>query len=514
MIAVDETVTKLLLSHQAAAVLGEIDSFFAGQGIRAYIVGGFLRDLLLKRKTADIDIAIAADALEIAPDLAAALGGSYVPLDRENKVARVVPGTKGARRASRWQLDLSSFSGGIELDLKRRDFTINAMAVDLKGARHRPQQKPQAEVKIIDPFNGLADLEGGIIRATSKTVFQQDPARLLRAVRLAAELGFTIDTGTEALIKSNCHLIAGVAAERSREELLRLLEITGADKLWPYIDGLGLLTALIPELAETRGVEQPREHAWDVLNHSLKTVAAIDFVLRRGRWPYAAEEVLGFVPWSEKLARHFEKIVSGSTRRALTKMAALLHDIAKPKTRVLTESGRIRFLGHAGEGAAMAAQVLERLRFSNREAKLVEAIIRHHLRPVQMSSPGELPSQRAIYRYFRDCGSGDGGIETLFFSLADHLATRGANLDLTHWKEHTRLVDYALSQHLKQEKRVAPARLINGHDLMRLFSLKPGPRVGEILEAVREAQASAEISNREEALALIAELLNLPRDGN
>ena len=129
-----------------------------------------------------------------------------------------------------------------------------------------------------------------------------------------------------------------------------------------------------------------------------------------------------------------------------------------------------------------------------------------------MSSPGELPSQRAIYRYFRDCG--DGSIETLLFSLADHLATRGANLDLTHWKEHTQLVDFVLSQHLKQEKRVAPARLINGHDLMRLFSLKPGPRVGEILEAVREAQASAEISNREEALAIIAGLLNLPSDGN
>lgn len=512
MIPSETTVTKLSPAPRSAAILAEIGHFFTSEGIQAYVVGGFLRDLALGRETADIDMTAAADALEIAPRLADTLGGSYVPLDEENKVARVVVAAKEAEHPSGpWQLDLTSFSGGIKQDLGRRDFTINAMAVDLSEIC-LPQTEGGGEVTVIDPFNGLGDLEKGVIRATSRTVFQEDPLRTLRAVRLAAELNFTIDAATEELIKSHGKLIANVAAERSREELVRLLELTTSERLWPYMDELGLLTALIPELEPTRGVAQPKEHTWDVLGHSIKTAAAVDFILRQGKWPYASEEVLDRVPWSPELSRYFARTVGGSTRGALTKLAALLHDIAKPQTRVMVAGGRIRFLGHASAGSAMTAQVLERLRFSQREANLVTIIVGYHLRPVQMSSPGELPSERAIYRYFRDCA--DAGIETLFLSLADHLATRGPELEAANWQHHAHLVEYALSRHNKQQERVAPAKLISGNDVIKQFNLKPGPKVGQVLEAVREALASGEISSREEALALAADVLKSTEDGH
>jgi poly(A) polymerase len=142
------------------------------------------------------------------------------------------------------------------------------------------------------------------------------------------------------------------------------------------------------------------------------------------------------------------------------------------------------------------------LRFSGKEVKLVELMINYHLRPGQMSQQG-LPTRRAIYRYFRDCE--EAGIDILYLSLADHLATRGPNLDLSGWREHTRLVDYVLTQHAEQEKLVAPARLVTGHDLINIFNIKPGPRMGRLLEAVREAQASGELATREEALAYIRE---------
>ena len=162
--------------------------------------------------------------------------------------------------------------------------------------------------------------------------------------------------------------------------------------------------------------------------------------------------------------------------------------------------GRTRFLGHAQEGAAVVVNMLGRLRFSVKEIKLVETLVRHHLRPTQMSQEG-LPSRRAIYRYFRD--TGEAGIDVLFLSLADHLATRGPNLAPDNWREHARVVEYVLSQHFEQASIVRSPRLVDGHDLIDLLAMKPGPEIGEILEAVREAQAAGELSSREDALSFI-----------
>ena len=404
---------------------------------------------------------------------------------------------KKAPSGGRWQLDFATFEGDIEQDLSRRDFTIDAMAIDLASL--------EGDIQLIDPFNGQADLEKKTVRAVADTIFQSDAARLLRAVRLAAELGFTIDKNTEALVRENCRLIAGVAGERVREELLRLLAVPDAGRWLPYLDELGLLAAVFPEMAPARGVGQPREHFWDVYEHSLKTVAAVDFLLHQSGWDYYPEEALAAVPWSEELAGHFAEPVSGgSTRRLLLKLAALLHDVAKPQTKAVTEEGRTRFLGHPKDGAAVAAKILERLRFSGKEVKLMGVMVNYHLRPGQMSQQG-MPTRRAIYRYFRDCG--EAGIDILYLSLADHLATRGPDLNLDGWREHARLVEYVLAQREEQAKLVAPAKLLSGHDLINVFKMKPGPRMGELLEAVREAQASGELASREEALDFVRERL-------
>ncbi|MFB0559532.1 MAG: CCA tRNA nucleotidyltransferase [Dehalococcoidales bacterium] len=487
---------KLVIEPTTSLLLTRVGNFLAEQNVKSYLVGGFVRDVLLGRDTVDIDIAVASDVLKIAPRVAAALGGKYVLLDEANRIGRVVVG----KEEGRWELDFSTFEGSIEQDLARRDFTIDAMAVDLSQSG-----EGYTDVQLIDPFNGWSDLHQSVIRAVARTTFELDAARLLRAVRLAAELGFSIDSETEALIRRYSYLIASVAGERVREELLRLLAISQTGYSLPYLDESGLLTAMIPELAQAKGAKQPAEHFWDVFEHSLETVVAVDFVLRRGAWRYADEKVSAVIPWSAALARHFDqKVSSGSTRRLILKLAALLHDIAKPQTRTVDESGRTRFLGHAKEGAAIAVSILERLRFSAKEVKLVEMMVRHHLRPGQMSPDG-LPSRRAIYRYFRD--TGEAGIDTLFLSLADHLATRGPQLKLAHWQKHAQVVDYILAQHFQEEGLVAPPKLISGHDLIDIFGLSPGPEIGEFLEAVREAQASGEVTTKEEALSYIRERL-------
>ena len=502
----------------ASLLLTKVRHVLAEEGIQSYLIGGFVRDMLLGRDTADIDIAVAANALEIAPKVASALGGKYILLDEVNGVGRVVLVSKGIAPAEvKWELDFPTLKGDIEQDLAQRDFTIDAMAFELEKIvlsderSKKPGKRDEVTVRLpglIDTFKGWDDLHQGVLRAVGDTVFKADSVRLLRAVRLAAELRFSIDSETEALIRRYCHLISGVAGERVREELLRILAIPQAGQLLAYLDELGLLTAMIPELAQAKGVEQPLNHFWDVFDHSIQVVAAVDFLLRQGTSEYASGEVLAAVPWSAVLSQHFDREVSsGSTRRSLLKLAALLHDIAKPQTKVIAENGRARFLGHPREGAAIAADILERLRFSSKEIKLVELMVEHHLRPGQMSHY-EFPTRRAVYRYFRD--TGEAGIDILFLSLADHLATKGPQLDLAHWQEHARVVEYVLARYLEEESSIVPPKLIDGHDLIDIFGLHSGPEVGKLLEAVHEAQAIGEVTTREEALAYIRHWLAHP----
>ena len=221
----------MVIKSDASRLLQEISRFLAAKGIRAYVVGGFIRDMLLERATADIDIAVAADALEVAAQTAAAFNGKFITLDDIYKIGRVIlPGEK-------WQIDFTAFEGDILEDLARRDFTIDAMALELD------KNIPAGfNIKnIIDPFNGQADLRRRVIKAVSDDIFREDAVRLLRAVRLAAELNFNIDKHTETLISRDSPHIDAVAGERIREELMRLLAAPGAGPRLFYLDKLDLL---------------------------------------------------------------------------------------------------------------------------------------------------------------------------------------------------------------------------------------------------------------------------------
>jgi len=499
------------------AAIDKISRLLTFQGRHGYLVGGFIRDLLLGRKTNDIDIAVSGADVSIAHEVAEELGGKFVLLDEVNDIARVVVIEDEQQsqefQGAEWHFDFSSFPGDIEADLARRDFTINAMAIELSqfvtaSTANKDSQKlanilaeKQAQLKLIDPFYGEEDLGNKMLRGVSEQIFEDDAARLLRAVRLAAELDFTIEPETESLIRHYSQAITEVSGERIREELLHLLTFPQAAFHLRYLDKLGLLLALIPELAESKGVEQPTVHFWDVFDHSLQTVATIEFLVRESDWEYGNEDMLTTAPWSDMIDRHLsQEVSSGTNRKVLLKLAGLFHDIAKPMTKSIDDTGRARFLGHTTQGAAMTTNILERLRFSNREIRLVESLVYHHLRPAQMAND-ELPSQRAIYRYFRD--TDDAGIDILLLALADYLASRGPLASMEEWGRHCQVINYILAEHDKQQTKILPVKLIDGHDLMDIFGLTPGPLVGELLATVNEAHATGELSTREEALALV-----------
>ena len=482
-----------------AATLGD---FFRSRGITAYLVGGVVRDALLDRQTKDIDVAVDADIQVVGRDLASAVNGRFVPLDPAGEVVRIVVRSNDVETT----VDLNSVATGLDDDLARRDFTLDALAVPLsKGAT-----EPGPGEQVIDRYDGLSDLDTGLIRAVSPGVFEDDPVRLLRAVRLAVQLRFRLDDDTAVRIRSDAHLLSQVAGERVRDELLKLLAEPGSTESVKLLDNLGLLDKVLPQLTESRGVSQPREHYWDVLGHLYETPGQVERILDvptdGDGW------IANAVPRFDSIDGYFSETVSdGHSRKTLLKLAGLLHDIAKPATKTIEESGRIRFLGHHTLGADMTEAILKRIRLSGRGVELVRLMVEHHLRPSQMAQKGEMPTGRAIYRYYRDVG--DAAIDTLYLNMADYLAARGPLLEREEWSQHCGVVGHILREGLRQNAPEVLPKLITGHDIMEAVSLSPGPEVGLLLDVVREAQAAGEVTTKEEAIDLVKTRLELGDSG-
>ena len=478
--------------------LTELKEFFQSRSIPAFVVGGYIRDALRGVDTKDLDIAVQGDFLALGHELAAAAGGTCVPLghtrpessstSNDHRVARIVTASADG---SGWNIDLSGIEPSIEVDLLRRDFTVDAMALSLDN-----WGTPEWEERIVDPFGGRTDLANRTIRAIGPSVFQDDPSRLLRAPRLAATLAFGIDRGTANLITQDANLITSTAGERVRDELLGIISLDGAKKHLDTLDELGLLCCIIPELGAAKGVEQPKEHYWDVFSHSLHSVEGVERVTSG----HTDDPISGLVPWDDDMDERFRKHASdGHTQRTMLKLGALLHDIAKPQTKMVDDTGRTRFLGHHTLGASMSTEVLQRLRMSNHGMEMTYGMIEHHLRPTQMSQGGELPTPRAIFRYFRDVG--DVAIDTLYLSLGDHIAARGPEIDMLGWRRHVDISSHILEVGTQQHALESKPRLVTGHDLIRELDLSPGPYIGELLNELQEAHVAGEFETLDGALA-------------
>ncbi len=465
------------------------------QAADAYVVGGYLRDVLLGRASRDIDIAIASDVASVGKRLAGKLDGSFFLLDAERQIGRIA---LQEEHSVLHYVDLTSYSGDIREDLGRRDFTIDAMALPLTSTA------ADLRSDLLDAFNGVADLSARSIRAVQDDVFKNDGLRLLRAVRLCAELDFEIDAHTAEVARRDASYLASASAERQRDELMRIMETPRAGQAMYQLDELGLLCLLIPEICIGKEVVQPKEHYYDVFDHNLQTVVALDLILtERPPTTQAAltlwQEVWQSFIWPEDVRTHWRDIVTdGFTRAALLKFAGLLHDVAKPYTKTVEKDGRTRFFGHDHIGAETATDIMHRLRFSGAAIRLVSIMIEEHLRPPQMAQNG-LPSRRALYRYYRDAG--EAATDVLFLSLADHMAARGPDLDLREWRVHIALMNY-ICKNQYEEQISRPQRLLTGNDLMKALGLPPGPAIGRLLRAIEEAYAAGEIGTRDDALAL------------
>jgi len=492
-----DTVHPLIFPNLLKTLLTAIPG---GQPV--YLVGGAVRDAILHKEAHDLDFCMAGDPKPIARQVANTLGGAFYMLDDERHTARVI---YTSPEGVRYSIDFAAFRGSdLEADLRGRDFTLNAIAVDLNASQ-----------QLLDPLGGTADLRNGLLRACSSTSFQEDPLRIMRGIRLAAAYSFHVVEETRQAMKDASALLSRVSAERKRDELFRILDGQQPATALRGLDWLGALQFLLPELANLKGVTQSPPHTLDVWEHTLTVLQELrllidvltqDHVPQSGLDSPLYQAATRFSRFRERFQIHFStQLNPNRSLRALLSLAALYHDIAKPATREVDPDGRIQNLGHEKLGAEAAVQRAQALQLSNLECERLRTLIRHHMRIHSLVLTGAPATPRAIYRFFRD--TGEAGVDITIHTLADTLATYGPTLPKETWATYLDICEVLLETYWERHQQaILPPALLNGHDLLEA-GMAPGPRMGLLLEAVREAQATGLIQTRDEAFQFVKDWL-------
>ncbi len=468
-------------------------------GTPAWLVGGAVRDELLGRETADVDVVVDGDTARAASAIARAAGrAASFPLSEDFGSWRVM-----ARDGS-WQLDVEPLRGGaIEADLALRDFTVNAIAQPLAGGAY------------LDPLGGAADLRAGRLRMASPGAFAQDPLRVMRLVRLALELGLDADAQTVRSAGANARGLSVVSPERVFMELRRIVAAREPRRGLELMSSLGATAVVLPELEQLRGVQQSRFHHLDVHGHTLEVLdRTVELTSGAGsvaaREPAEAEPRARAAPAAGELeacigARRpavdrllAEPLADELTRGDALRWGALLHDAAKPLTReVRPEDGRVTFIGHDVRGAELARAVLERLRASERLRAHVAALVRHHLRLGFLVHEPQPLARRTVFAYMRTCAPVE--VDVTLLSVADRLATRGERAQEAV-RAHLALASAMLDDALRWRAEGPPRPLLRGDELAGELGIPTGPRIGELLEELAAAQYAGELATREDAL--------------
>ena len=441
-----------------------------------YLVGGTVRDLLAGRRPADIDLVVRGDIARAAARIAAHTGGRIVDLGK-NAFALLRVASPGRI------VDLAPLAhGSIQADLLQRDFTINAMAYDVNAGR------------LIDCTGGLADLRRRVIRVVSPTAFERDPARLVRAYRMAAAFAGRLSTATRSAVAAHCHRVTGVAGERIWAELVNLFGVADSVDSLRAMAASGLLTALFPELQDAVGCTQSRHHQYDVFEHCLQTYGHLEALL---------------AAWGRRFGN---RTVDGAPTNlkphtALLKYSALLHDVGKPATRRVDAGGQVHFYGHAAKSAAITAGISRRLRLSNKQRDTADAVIRHHIRPLflyRAAASGRL-SPKGRIRFFNHCGAMV--LPILIHATADIMAKKPVPdaRDRAFIAYCSDLVDLYLDYYRIQ---AGTPPLVSGQDLIATFGLAPSPLFKTVLTQVRERQLTGELTTRGQALTWIEKKLS------
>ncbi len=469
-----------------------------------YLVGGAVRDAILQKTSKDLDFALKGDALKIARKVANSLHGSYYRMDDEHQTGRVILTNDNG---SRTILDFSKFRGdNIEADLNNRDFTINAMAIKIKNAS-----------ELIDPLGGLADLQRKELRMCNPSSFKDDPVRIYRAIRMSARYQLKINSDTKKALKESVCTLDKPSIERLRDELFKILESPKPATSLIALSMLGALKYTLPEIESLKQVTAAFPHNLNAWDHTLQTIRNLENILTLLDVGYKHDNesggnlILGLLSlqlgrFRENFSEHFSQ--SLNTERSslsILNFSTLYHDFAKTILPSISEGKKTRYPGHEEVGARAAKEMAQMLRLSNDETQRIWSIVHHHGRVRAFSREEIIPSALDAYRFFTSAE--DSGIDVILLSIADLMATYGASLPQEKISNHVAVCRRLLEFYWETPEKINPTEIIDGKVLMRKMRLTPGPMIGKLLEAIREAQVKEEISSQKEALTFAKKYL-------
>lgn len=488
---------------QSDDVVKAVHALACNAGRNSYLVGGMVREALLGTtpsndydfvvSPASVPAPVSARGIDIAAfanRLALRLNGSAFVLDKVLPSYRVVFKKRGAHSNA----DISCVKGGgIIQDLGLRDFTVNAAAIDL----HALFAGDGRMSLLIDPFAGGRDAASKLLQMTGPAVFDDDPLRSLRAVRLAARYGFTITEDTRQAMRQAAPSLKKVSAERVRDEMLQMFANPGSAWCMGTLLDFGLATMVFPELdawAALRG--------YDLTAHSLSALEEAESMLE------SPQEVLLalFGRHTPEVRRRLDASIGVVPKAALFKLGVFFHDVGKASS-MTRSNGVLQFIGHEAQGASIAKSMLRRLKFSRAAAAAVVNMIKNHHRVCAFSAL-TAPSERAKSHLFRACGNES--IEMLCLAVADARATRRGGEDNGLLLVVKALTDFYFDVYSRKK----PKPIMDGAFVIKTFGLKQGVIIGEILRMVNEEVEAGSIRNKKEAVAFVRRRLDEHKDSS
>lgn len=442
-----------------------------GVNSHIYLVGGAVRDALMGKSTCDRDIAIKG-AEKFACKIAEKFDGTFIVLDDVNHIYRVVLPDKIN------YLDISELQGNsIEEDLLRRDFTINAIAYDLKTE------------EFVDVTGGIEDLKNATLRHIKDENFADDPLRVLRAFRFAAVTGFEMTQGLQAAIKKYLPLALNPAPERINYELMKLLGGKYGSKVLLLLDEFGLLEKLFPCVNEMKRVTPNSHHHLDLFHHVVETVRQIEIAYENA---------------SPEVREHLDRVdFGGFPRINHLKLAGFLHDIGKFSTWTIESTGRHRFIKHDDAGSKMVVPLLKEWKFSKKQIEYISCMIKNHIYPSNVIAAPEL-NEKVMMRYVRKME--DNVIDNIILARADRLSARGVDITQEMIESNLNGLEKLLQFYLSKRETLEPLpKLLDGKEIMSILNIKQSPSLGNIIKALKEAQLNGEVNSKDEAVSFIKE---------